>query len=195
LIAASFSAVIFGTIKYSVLERKDSFKWAMRLIPIYIASTRAILTLFLAIEVPTSTVTEGGPLVGTVLGVFSSCLLFAYIFFIPFFKRKLVMEDRTIRIWHVFYGPLLLKDDIKLLWPSKADDELVVDPYNDPYSAENTVHANDEEKTQGSVLLGRESSLSGTEALPHSSPYADKTLNRDETVVVRKGRQQELEER
>jgi phosphate/sulfate permease len=116
LIAASFSAVIFGTIKYSVLERKDSFKWAMRLIPIYIASTRAILTLFLAIEVPTSTVTEGGPLVGTVLGVFSSCLLFAYIFFIPFFKRKLVMEDRTIRIWHVFYGPLLLKDDIKLLW-------------------------------------------------------------------------------
>jgi PiT family inorganic phosphate transporter len=39
LTAAGFSAVIFGTIKYSVLERRDSFKWAMRLIPIYMAST------------------------------------------------------------------------------------------------------------------------------------------------------------
>lgn len=109
LIAAGFSAIIFGVIKYSVLEREESFKWAMRLIPTYMASTGAILTLFLAMEVPNSTVTEGGRLAGTVLGVFGGCLIFAYVFFMPFFKRKLVMEDRTIRIWHVFYGPLLLK--------------------------------------------------------------------------------------
>jgi sodium-dependent phosphate transporter len=195
LIAAGFSAVIFGTIKYSVLERKDSFKWAMRLIPIYMASTGAILTLFLAMEVPTSTVTEGGPLAGTVLGVFGGCLLFAYVFFIPFFKRKLVMEDRTIRIWHVLYGPLLLKNDIKLVWPGKADDELVVNPYEDPYGVENTAHANDEEKTQGSVLPGRGASHSGTEVSPYCSPGSDKTSNHGETVVARKGKQPEPEER
>merc|ERR1719436_1356407 len=46
-IAAGFSAILFLTIKYSVLHRKDSLKWAMRLIPVYLAFTAAILALFI----------------------------------------------------------------------------------------------------------------------------------------------------
>jgi hypothetical protein len=115
-----------------VLERKYSFGSAMRLITTYMAGTGAILTFFLAMEVPNSTTTEGGRLAGAVLKVFGDCLLFAYIFFIPFFKRKLVMEDRTIRIWHVVYGPLQLNDDIKLLWPGRANNELLDDPKKTP---------------------------------------------------------------
>jgi sodium-dependent phosphate transporter len=193
LIAAGFSALIFGLIKYSVLERKDSFKWAMRLIPIYMGGTGAILTLFLAMEVPNSTITEGGRLAGAVLGVFGGCLLFAYIFFIPFFKRKLIMEDRTIRIWHVLYGPLLLNDDIKLSWPGKADDELVVNPYEDAFAARNATldhemgpdaTASEKSDTHGKIAISPGSSSPGPETRRHG-----------EQSVPRKGQQLEPEER
>jgi sodium-dependent phosphate transporter len=148
LIAAGFSAVIFLTVKYLILERKDPFKWAMRLIPFYMAATAAILTLFLAMEVPSSTIDEGGPLAGLVLGIFAGALLFAYVFFIPFFKRKLIMEDSTVRIWHIFYGPLLLKENTKLMWPGEKG-ELVADPYETAYNGETRDEAGrttDEEK-------------------------------------------------
>lgn len=49
-IAAGFSAIIFGTLKYSVLERQNSFKWAMWLIPLYLSTTGAILALFIVID-------------------------------------------------------------------------------------------------------------------------------------------------
>lgn len=153
LIAAGFSAIIFGTVKFAVLERKDSFKWAMHLIPLYIAGTAAILTLFLAMEVPTSEVNEGGPLAGLVLGMFVGVLAFSYIFFIPFFKRKLVMEDTTVRIWHIFYGPLLLKENTKLMWPGEPG-EVVTNYYEDSFGevrAGNADGTTDEEKAVNAV--------------------------------------------
>lgn len=36
LIAAGFSAALFLSLKFLVLERKDPFKWGMRLIPWYV---------------------------------------------------------------------------------------------------------------------------------------------------------------
>lgn len=72
LVAAGFAAIIFGILKYSVgtdvripcgsisdpseqvLERRDSFKWAMRLIPLYLAVTAALLALFIVVEAPTA---------------------------------------------------------------------------------------------------------------------------------------------
>lgn len=53
-ISAAFAALIFATVKYAVLERSDSFKWAMRLIPLYFAMTAAILALFITVETPGS---------------------------------------------------------------------------------------------------------------------------------------------
>jgi sodium-dependent phosphate transporter len=193
LIAAGFSAIIFGIIKYSVLERTDSFAWAMRLIPVYMGATGAILTLFLAIEVPNSTITEGGRLAGAVLGVFGGCLLFAYIFFIPFFKRKLIMEDRTVRIWHLLYGPLLLKDNIKLLWPGKADDELVNNPYEDAFCAKRSMldHELSADATaveKGEFQGGMISSAGST------SPVAEIGRPREQ-IVARNRKQLEPEER
>ena len=77
-ITAGFSALIFGILKYSVLERKDPFKWAMRLIPVYLAATGAILALFIVVEAPTAPSLEefgAGKAVGIILGVFFGCLL------------------------------------------------------------------------------------------------------------------------
>lgn len=140
LIAAAFSALVFGTVKYAVLERADPFLWAMRLIPFYFALTGAVLALFIVIEAPTAPSLEefgAGKAAGIILGVFFGCLLICYVFFIPFFKRKLVMKDPRVRIWHVILGPMLLKDNVKLFWPGKGD-EYVTDYYEDAYGE---VHA------------------------------------------------------
>ncbi len=66
LIAAAFSALIFATLKHGILERKDSFKWAMRLIPVCFAFTAAILALFITIEAPGSDIETLGA--GTAAG-------------------------------------------------------------------------------------------------------------------------------
>jgi PiT family inorganic phosphate transporter len=196
-IAAAFAAITFASIKYSVLERKESFEWAMRLIPLYMASTGAILALFLAIEVPTSTVTGGGPLAGTVMGTFAGCLLLAYGFFLPFFKRKLVMEDRTVRIRHIFYGPLLLRDDVKLVWPGDADDEFLANPSEDSYSAESTTNITDEENMHcdtAALPIARDAHTN-TIVPPHNPSHANKAINENETTMVGRVKQPEPEER
>ncbi|KAK5942244.1 hypothetical protein PMZ80_004807 [Knufia obscura] len=135
LIAAGFSAILFGILKYSVLERKDSFKWAMRLIPFYLAFTAAILALFLVIEAPTAPSLEEfgvGKIVGIILGVFFGVLLIAYVFFMPYFERRLVKKDPRVKIWHLPLGPLLRRDNPPLYYPGKGD-EYVKNYYEDSY--------------------------------------------------------------
>lgn len=110
LIAAGFSAFIFGVVKYSVLERKDSFKWAMRLIPFYFATTAAILALFIVVEAPTAPSLEDfgiGKAVGIILGVWFGMLGICYVFFVPYFERRLIKEDPRVKFYHVPLGPLL----------------------------------------------------------------------------------------
>ena len=137
LIAAGFSAIIFSTIKYAVLNRADSFKWAMRLVPIYLAGTGAILALFITIEAPSAgslAAFGAGKAVGVILGVFFGCLAVALVFFMPYFHRRLVKEDARVRLRHVPMGPLLLKENVPLYWPSKGE-KFVVDYYEDTYSS------------------------------------------------------------
>lgn len=136
LIACGFSALIFGTVKYSVLERADSFKWGMRLIPWYFAVTAAILALFIVVEAPTAPSLEefgAGNAAGIILGVFFGILLISYVFFIPFLKRKLVHKDARLRIWHVPLGPLLLRENPPLYFPGKDDGEYVKNYYADAH--------------------------------------------------------------
>ncbi|KAK4565595.1 hypothetical protein LTR86_004212 [Recurvomyces mirabilis] len=74
-IAAGCAAIIFATLKYGILERKNILKWAFRLLPIYIAGTCLILAAFLAVES-----TDGfedfsaGELAGLILGIFFGVL-------------------------------------------------------------------------------------------------------------------------
>ncbi|EPS27243.1 hypothetical protein POX_e06218 [Penicillium oxalicum] len=135
LIAAAFSALIFATLKYSVLERRDPLKWAMRLIPFYLAITGAILALFIVVEAPTAPSLEefgAGKAAGIILGVFAGCLVIAYVFFMPYFHRRLVKNDTRVKFYHIPMGPLLLKDDVPLYYPSKSD-TVVINYYEDAY--------------------------------------------------------------
>ncbi|KAE8355919.1 phosphate transporter [Aspergillus coremiiformis] len=134
-VACAFSALIFGTLKYTVLERQDSFKWAMRLIPIYLSMTGAILALFIVVEAPTAPTLEdfgAGKAVGIILGVFFGCLFISLVFFLPYFHRRLVKQDPRIKFYHLPLGPWLLKDDCPIYFPGKGGN-FVISYYEDAY--------------------------------------------------------------
>ena len=124
LLAAAFAAIVFATVKYSVLERKDSFKWGLRLIPVYLGFTAGVLALFLAIEVPDapSLADVAGEIAGSILAVFFGVMIIGYVFFVPYFKAKLVREDPRVKIWHLPLGPLLLRENPPLYYPGKGDE-------------------------------------------------------------------------
>jgi phosphate/sulfate permease len=183
VIACAFSAIIFGTVKYSVLERKDSFKWGMRLIPWYFATTGAILALFIVIEAPTAPSLEEfgtGNVVGIILGVFFGVLAISYIFFMPFLKRKLIHKDARLRIWHVPLGPLLLRENPPLYFAGSADGEYVKNYYADAFGevrangAKSNVAGNDEESQGNGVdeIMKNPASKAANDDVPADSEKA-----------------------
>jgi phosphate/sulfate permease len=189
LIACAFSAIIFGTVKYSVLEREDSFKWGMRLIPWYFAITGAILALFIVVETPTAPSLEefgAGKAAGIIVGVFAGVLLFSYVFFMPYLKRKLIHKDARLRVWHVPLGPLLLRENPPLYFAGKADGEYVKNYYADAYGEvraqgqelrqRNANGLNDEEKQSGGVdEIKQTAPVDGQDEIP-SDPVKAKEL-------------------
>ena len=185
-IAACFAALIFSTLKFGVLERKDSFKWAMRLIPVYLATTAAILTLFMVVEAPTAPSLEEfgvGKAIGIILGVWAGVLLIAYVFFMPYFKARLVKEDSRIQFWHIPLGPLLLRDNPPLYFPGEANKEFVTDYYKDPY-ADVEVDSNDgvlkEKQHSGS---DEETSATTTGAKPNADLSSVEQGKRNKALI------------
>ena len=61
------------------------------------------------------------------MGTFLGTLLISYVFFMPFFKRRLVLKDSRLRIYHVVLGPYRLTKDPWLPWPGKGGEEVVTD--------------------------------------------------------------------
>ena len=172
-IAAAFSALVFATIKYAVLERKDSFKWALRLIPFYLAFTAAILALFIVVEVPTAPSLEefgAGKAVGIILGVFAGVLLIAYVFFMPYFKRRLVMKDARVKFYHVPLGPLLMRENPPLYFPGRADGDYVIDYYKEPYSSGPTSPAASIKDGKSGLKVDDVPPVAHTSALEKGSP-------------------------
>jgi sodium-dependent phosphate transporter len=131
-ISGAVSAAIFLSIKFSVLERKESLKWALRAIPFYFAFTAGMLALFIVVEAPTAPSLEqfgAGNAAGIILGVFFGVLAFSYVFFRPYFHRRLIKNDARLRFYHVFLGPTLWKENPWVPFPAPADGEVVIDYY------------------------------------------------------------------
>jgi phosphate/sulfate permease len=130
LIAAAFSAILFMTIKLGVHSRKDPLKWGLRLIPWYLAFTAGVLALFIIDELPNGeSLEEMGPkAIGIILGVFFGMLAIGYIFFVPYFTRRLIKGDTRMRAWHIPLGPLLYRENPPIYWPGKGD-AVVTDYY------------------------------------------------------------------
>lgn len=193
LIAAGFSALIFGTLKYTVLERQDSFKWAMRLIPFYFATTASILALFIVVEAPTAPSLEefgAGKAVGMVLGVWGGVLLICYIFFMPYFERRLVKQDARIKAYHIPLGPLLRRENPPLYWPAKDDGKFVIDYYEDPYAdvATSTSSVNSLKEEKRAAQNNDEPIIADTSALekgPHGANLPNGIVARKRPLTPR----------
>lgn len=130
-ISAAFSAILFLTVKFGVLQRKDPLKWGLRMIPFYLAFTAGILALFIIDELPNGESLEemgAGKGCGIILGVFFGVLAIAYIFFVPYFTRRLVKGDTRMRFWHIPLGPLLYRENPPIYFPGKGD-QIVTDYY------------------------------------------------------------------
>ncbi|KAL2752036.1 hypothetical protein ACRALDRAFT_2055516 [Sodiomyces alcalophilus JCM 7366] len=157
-ISAGFSAILFATLKFCILERANPLEKAMRAIPFYLAFTGAILALFITVEAPGAPSLEelgAGTATGIVLGVFFGLLLIAYVFFQPYFHRVVIRKDPRIRPWHIPLGPLLWKDDPPLYFPGKGD-SIVVDYYESAHGDESSESEKDPktfEKSGDGVLL------------------------------------------
>jgi sodium-dependent phosphate transporter len=180
LIAAGFSAIIYLILKYSVLEQKDSMKWAMRLIPVYLSFTAAILALFIVIEAPTAPSLEefgAGKTCGIIFGVLGGSLVVSYVFFLPYFKRRLLKNDARLRFYHIPLGPLLNKEDPWLYFPGDPSGPAVKDYYENAYKDDTkqqaqvlpqSVMSTPDTLGPGDVEKGLESKLAPLE--PHQRP-------------------------
>lgn len=143
-ISAAISALIFLSLKYSVLERRDPMKWAMRLIPFYLAFTAAMLALFMVIQAPTAPSLEefgAGKAAGIILGVFFGILAIGYIFFVPYFRRRLIVGDARLQWYHVPLGPFLRKENPWLYFPADAKGETTIDYYESHQIGHENTHA------------------------------------------------------
>ncbi|KAI4174333.1 MAG: hypothetical protein LQ346_008251 [Caloplaca aetnensis] len=139
ILAGCFAALVFSTVKFGILERRDPFKNGLMAIPIYIAFTCAVLALFMVVEAPSAPSLEEfgtGKAVGIILGVFFGILLLAYIFFRPYLHRRLVKNDARIKFYHIPLGPLLWKEDPYVYFPARADGVVVIDYYENAYNSE-----------------------------------------------------------
>lgn len=111
-IAAVFSAVIFMLIKVVVHLRKNPIPWAVWTSPFFFLIAGTVCTL--------SIVYKGSPrlglskkptwyLIAVTLGVGFGLFVLSALFFVPYVHAKVVKKDYTLKLYHVFLGPLLFK--------------------------------------------------------------------------------------
>ncbi|KAI9758732.1 MAG: Na+/Pi symporter [Candelina submexicana] len=111
-IAGCFGAIVFSITKYGVLKRKDPFKAGLIQIPFYFALTSGILTMLIVWKGAASLSLSGwtaGQICGCIFGVALGVMALCTMFFLPYLHRRIMQEDWTVKWYHIFYGPLLLR--------------------------------------------------------------------------------------
>ncbi|KFA51396.1 hypothetical protein S40293_03258 [Stachybotrys chartarum IBT 40293] len=199
-LAAAFSAIIFASLKFSVLERSNSFQKALRAIPFYLAFTAAILALFITVEAPGAPTLEdmgAGVAIAIVLGTFFGTLALSYIFFAPYFHRVVVLEDQRMRPWHIPLGPLLWRDEPPLYFPGKTT--MLKDHYLSAHSHAAEQQSGDNESGTSPLPTGADEQTTDNQASQTGKAEAmeagDKERQQPEPAPIVAPRKPEPEER
>lgn len=109
ILAGVISAIIYSITKYGILRRKDSVKWALRIIPVYFFFTTAIEAFYLIYKGAPGTKASKmtvGTIVGIAFGIGAFFALFAIFFFCPWLKRRVVGREE-IKWYHIFVIPFV----------------------------------------------------------------------------------------
>ncbi|CAO3624558.1 unnamed protein product [Cunninghamella blakesleeana] len=102
-------ALIYTITKYSVLRRNDSFKWGLRLVPVFFFFTTTIEAFYLIYKGAPGTNASKmgvGEIVGISFGIGAVCALFAWFFFVPWVSRR-IKNKEDLKWYHVFIVPFL----------------------------------------------------------------------------------------
>ncbi|CAG7848270.1 Phosphate-repressible phosphate permease pho-4 {ECO:0000303/PubMed:2531109} [Serendipita indica DSM 11827] len=153
-IAGAFAAILFTITKYGVLKRENSFRKGLIAIPFYFALTSGVLTMMVVWKgAPALKVDKlsQGEIIGTILGVAFGVALICVVFFLPYLYRRLMLEDWTLRWYHVFQGPLLLRRGPVPPPPADEHHQIVQDYYRghltrEQLEARRNAHPGDAEK-------------------------------------------------
>ncbi|BGP57125.1 hypothetical protein JCM8202v2_004765 [Rhodotorula sphaerocarpa] len=109
-IAGGFGAVIYLSVKFGVLRRRNPFPYALATGPIVFFLTSAVMTLAI--------IFKGAPSLGlkklshattaaAVVGTGAVVALLSVLFWVPFVYCKVARKDYTLRFYHFFLGPAL----------------------------------------------------------------------------------------
>lgn len=111
-IAAGFGAVLYLLVKFVVLMRRDAVRWAIWTGPFFFFTAAAVSTMSIIYKgAPSLNLDEKSPTV-TALGIVITALvvaILAILFWVPFVYTKVIKLDYTLKWYHFFLGPFLLR--------------------------------------------------------------------------------------
>lgn len=175
-IAGAFASLVFLFSKYFVLEVKEfrtSLRNALLLVPFLVFSCFCILTMLIVWkgapslgldELPQSTI------IGSILGVGAVALVIFMIFLYPYYRRKLVHNDWTIKWYHIPKAPMFYFMSTDNIPPMPEGHELTIDYYKGRrYEDEPSTHANDLETSPDSSVHGDKHSITSIKVTENPS--------------------------
>ncbi|OWB71732.1 hypothetical protein B5S31_g1425 [[Candida] boidinii] len=167
-IAGGFAGIIFLIVKFAVLERKNSLRNALYFAPVVVFCTFSILTMLIvwkgAPNLHLNNLSTGAT-VGSIFGVGGVATIIYLLFIHPFFYRRLVHNDWTLKYYHVLLGPTFYFKSTDDIPPMPEGHQLVVDYYEGRRYDDETVNptgkTEDAENTSNSDdgAVGKEKDL------------------------------------
>ncbi|KAI8364377.1 phosphate transporter [Blakeslea trispora] len=150
--AGLVAAFIYLITKYAVLRRVESFKWGIRLVPVYFFFTAAIEVFYIIYKAPGggSKNMSIGVIVGLSIAIAFACALFGQFFFCPWVVRR-VKGRENIKWYHMFIIPFLKKQP--------TIDELDVEHHANSPSIQDNNEAADSDSSQDPAHQATEEKL------------------------------------
>jgi phosphate/sulfate permease len=108
--AGIVAAIIYMITKYAILRQVESFKWGIRLVPVYFFFTAAIEAFYIIYKAPGGGGKSlgVGVVIGIAIGVAVVCAAFGQFFFCPWVVRKIKGRE-NLKFYHIFVIPFLSK--------------------------------------------------------------------------------------
>ncbi|KAL7317438.1 hypothetical protein PS15m_003798 [Mucor circinelloides] len=148
--AGVVAAIIYMITKYAILRQTESFKWGIRLVPVYFFFTAGIEAFYIIYKAPGGGSKEMsiGTIVGIAFGVAAFFAAFGQFCFCPWVVRKIKGRE-NLKFYHMFYIFLLKKQ------PTVDELMAVEERVNSrPASIHSTAAAaNDSEATVGNEVV------------------------------------------
>ncbi|ODV61645.1 inorganic phosphate transporter [Ascoidea rubescens DSM 1968] len=188
-VAGGFASIAFLTSKYFVLERKHDVRNGLMYVPVLVFITFSILTMLIVWkgspklnldELPNSTI------IGAIFGVGGCAFAIYMLVFYPYFRRKLVHEDWTLRKYDIVKGPIYWFKSTDNIPPMPEGHELVIDYYKgrryDETTSEQLTPSHDEAV---STDIENKTSNKGKEIEVALQPVNDGPSNLEEKIPTR----------